>query len=166
MKCGKKAGDDGEFCARNRHMFDRSRTLYQYAAAAPSIYRFKYKGNRNTPETPSEKKWENMEILSAAYRRTYVEVTKDAIAAGNICRHIINGYMITAMGQLVSVFRTAWLLFSSASHGGRAIKGKFGTFETFTGGGMHLLLSGKLRSVQIFGAVPSPVLCRMKYAAG
>ena len=66
MKCGKKIRDDGEFCSdcrQKQHMFDRSRTLYEYAAAAPSIYR----NTRNS----SEKKWENIwEILSAAYRRT------------------------------------------------------------------------------------------------
>ena len=53
MKCGKKIRDDGEFCSdcrQKQHMFDRSRTLYEYAAAAPSIYRFKYKGRQEYAE--------------------------------------------------------------------------------------------------------------------
>ena len=53
MKCGKKIRDDGAFCSdcrQKQHMFDRSRTLYEYAAAAPSIYRFKYKGRQEYAE--------------------------------------------------------------------------------------------------------------------
>lgn len=48
-----KIRDDGEFCSdcrQKQHMFDRSRTLYEYAAAAPSIYRFKYKGRQEYAE--------------------------------------------------------------------------------------------------------------------
>ena len=37
-------------CRQKQHMFDRSRTLYEYAAAAPSIYRFKYKGRQEYAE--------------------------------------------------------------------------------------------------------------------
>lgn len=74
MKCGKKIRDDGEFCSdcrQKQHMFDRSRTLYEYAAAAPSIYRFKYKGRQEYAEFFGEEMGNIWEILSAAYRRTY-----------------------------------------------------------------------------------------------
>lgn len=49
MKCGKKIQGDEELCmdCRGRkHMFDRARTLYEYGTAAPSLYRFKYKGRQ------------------------------------------------------------------------------------------------------------------------
>ena len=38
MKCGKKIQGDEEL--------DRARTLYEYGTAAPSLYRFKYKGRQ------------------------------------------------------------------------------------------------------------------------
>lgn len=69
-----KIRDDGEFCSdcrQKQHMFDRSRTLYEYAAAAPSIYRFKYKGRQEYAEFFGEEMGNIWEILSAAYRRTY-----------------------------------------------------------------------------------------------
>ena len=53
MKCGKKIQGDGELCndcRRKRHNFDRARTLYEYPTAAPSIYRFKYKGRQEYAE--------------------------------------------------------------------------------------------------------------------
>ena len=49
MKCGKKIQGDEELCrdCRGRkHTFDRARTLYEYGTAAPSLYRFKYKGRQ------------------------------------------------------------------------------------------------------------------------
>ena len=33
-------------CRGREHMFDRARTLYEYGTAAPSLYRFKYKGRQ------------------------------------------------------------------------------------------------------------------------
>ena len=49
MRCGKKLTEEGELCKdclRRRHSYDRARTLYEYAGAAPSIYRFKYSGRQ------------------------------------------------------------------------------------------------------------------------
>lgn len=74
MKCGKKIRDDGEFCSdcrQKQHMFDRSRTLYEYARPHLPYTVLNTREDRNTRNS-SEKKWENIwEILSAAYRRTY-----------------------------------------------------------------------------------------------
>ena len=79
--------------------------------------------DRNTRNS-SEKKWENIwEILSAAYRRTYVEVTKDAIAAGVLPQDIINGYMITAMGEVGQRFQDGKAFVPQLLMAGRAMKG-------------------------------------------
>lgn len=45
LRCGKKLHEEGELCAdcrRREHNFIRGRALYEYADAAPSIYRMKY----------------------------------------------------------------------------------------------------------------------------
>ena len=49
MKCGKKLGEEGEYCAdcrRKKHEFVRGRALYEYGSVALPIYRFKYGGRR------------------------------------------------------------------------------------------------------------------------
>lgn len=49
MKCGKKISGDQEFCSdcmHRQHKYTKARTLYEYAGAAPAIYRFKYKGRQ------------------------------------------------------------------------------------------------------------------------
>ena len=51
-----------------------------------------------------------------------VEVTKDAIAAGVLPQEIINGYMITAMGEVGQRFQDGSLCLS-ALMAGRAMKG-------------------------------------------
>lgn len=49
LKCGKKV-EDGmslcEDCQRTGHTYDRGRALYEYASAAPGLYRFKYSGRQ------------------------------------------------------------------------------------------------------------------------
>lgn len=49
MKCGKKVGDQEEYCMdcrKKEHKFVRARALYEYRSAALPIYRFKYGGRR------------------------------------------------------------------------------------------------------------------------
>lgn len=49
MKCGKKLADEAQLCsdcASASHMYNRGRSLYEYASAALSIYKFKYGGRR------------------------------------------------------------------------------------------------------------------------
>lgn len=54
MKCGKKlSSQKQEFCRDcmdRTHKYDRARTLYEYPAAAASIYRFKYSGRQEYGE--------------------------------------------------------------------------------------------------------------------
>lgn len=48
MRCGKKLQEEAQYCSECRERertYVRGRALYEYASAAPSIYRFKY-GNR------------------------------------------------------------------------------------------------------------------------
>lgn len=48
MRCGKKLQEEAQYCPECREQdraYVRGRALYEYASAAPSIYRFKY-GNR------------------------------------------------------------------------------------------------------------------------
>ena len=46
MRCGKKLQEEAQYCPECRERtYVRGRALYEYASAAPSIYRFKY-GNR------------------------------------------------------------------------------------------------------------------------
>lgn len=49
MQCGKKLAEEGAYCAdcqTGKHRYLRGRSLYEYGAAAQSIYRFKYGGRR------------------------------------------------------------------------------------------------------------------------
>lgn len=63
-----------------------------------------------------------------------VEVTKDAIAAGVLPQDIINGYMITAMGEVGQRFQDGKAFVPQLLMGGACNERSFGTFETFTGG--------------------------------
>lgn len=56
MKCGKPLGkdrQDAEYCPeceRRDHVFDRAFSVFEYRSAAPSIYRFKYRGRQEYAE--------------------------------------------------------------------------------------------------------------------
>ena len=56
MKCGKplgKARQDAEYCPeceKREHVFDKAFSVFEYASAAPSLYRFKYGGRQEYAE--------------------------------------------------------------------------------------------------------------------
>ncbi len=57
MKCGRKIGEGigrCRECETKKHFYIRGRCLYEYASAAPSIYRFKYSGRREYADVYGE----------------------------------------------------------------------------------------------------------------